>query len=149
MNAHAATGKMIVESAQMLACAYPLDRLAEPDCPRNQEGEARKHGYFNHPCTVWTRTSLANYNWLVLHGLAIAEERLYRTSKTHFSTDFVRWCQQNQPEIPDLGLTPPALAMPDEYKLSNDPVGSYREYYRKAKIHLAGWSPREVPNWYF
>ena len=149
VNAHAAGGKMIVESAQMLASAYSLDRLACLDCPRTQEGDTRKHSYFNHPCTIWARTSLSNHKWLVEHGLAIAEERMFRCGKSHFTTPFIQWCENNPPDIPDIGLTKLALAMPDEYKISEDPVVCYREYYRKGKSHLADWNPRNVPDWYF
>ena len=41
--------KMIVESAQMLANGFSLERLAQDDVPRNQKGEPRTHGYSKHP----------------------------------------------------------------------------------------------------
>jgi hypothetical protein len=37
--------KMIVESAQMLANGFSLERLAQDDVPRNQKGQPRTHGY--------------------------------------------------------------------------------------------------------
>ena len=49
--------------------------------------------------------------------------------------------------LPKLGGTiPPALAMPEEYR-SNDPVESYRLYYRLDKQHLLKYSKRERPDW--
>jgi hypothetical protein len=47
------------------------------------------------------------------------------------------------------GLTPFALAMPDEYK-SEDPVQSYRNYYMsEEKQRIASWKKgRGKPEWY-
>jgi hypothetical protein len=47
------------------------------------------------------------------------------------------------------GLTPFALAMPEEYK-SENPVESYRNYYMSAdKQRIATWKKgREKPDWY-
>ena len=44
--------KMILESGQMLCAAHPEVRAPW------------KRSHYNHPCTVWTRTSKANYEWL-------------------------------------------------------------------------------------
>ena len=51
------------------------------------------------------------------------------------------------PDLPEIGLTPFALAMPDQYK-SNDPMLSYRNYYIHEKKHIASWKNREVPDWF-
>lgn len=36
--------------------------------------------------------------------------------------------------------------MPDEYK-TNDPVESYRNYYRGSKAEIAKWKTRNKPDW--
>ena len=56
--------KMIVESAQMLANGFSLERLAQDDVPRNQKGEPRTHGYSKHPCTIWAYETTDNMEWL-------------------------------------------------------------------------------------
>ena len=38
--------KIIIEGCQLLAAAYPLERLEEPDCPRTQKGTPRTHGHY-------------------------------------------------------------------------------------------------------
>ena len=39
--------------------------------------------------------------------------------------------------------------MKDEYKISNEPIQSYRKYYIKDKVRFAKWEPRSVtPGWF-
>ena len=52
-----------------------------------------------------------------------------------------------EPNIPDKGLTPFVLAMPEEFK-DNDPVLAYRNYYAGAKFKFATWKNRKIPKWY-
>ena len=40
----------------------------------------------------------------------------------------------------------PAICMPDVYKISEDPVTCYKEYYRRGKYHMATWTKRPVPD---
>jgi hypothetical protein len=59
----------------------------------------------------------------------------------------------NLPEdsaFPEIGLTSFALAIPDKYKLLDDPVLSYRNYYMsEEKQKIACWKKkREKPDWY-
>ena len=54
--------KMVLESAQMVANCFTLETLAEL-APKTQKGTARKHSYYNHPCSIWTRESYENYMW--------------------------------------------------------------------------------------
>jgi hypothetical protein len=75
-------GKMIVEATQMLANCYTLDQLNY--APKTKKGEVRKYSYYNHPCSKWTRASLDNFHWLLRHGIAMVEEKLYRGGKLHF-----------------------------------------------------------------
>lgn len=50
------------------------------------------------------------------------------------------------PNIPDIGLTKFALAMPDKY-MNNDPVKAYRDYYIGDKRHIAQWK-NGIPYWW-
>jgi hypothetical protein len=39
--------------------------------------------------------------------------------------------------------------MKDEYKVGDDPVASYRQYYIKDKVRFAKWEPHSItPKWY-
>jgi hypothetical protein len=96
--------KMILESAQMLCAAHPAG--VAPYKPTHMK----------HPCTIWTRTSRENYDWLCRHAKALCEEYTYRYGKRHKSEDVVDWCIANSSEIPNGSLTPHPQAMPDQYK---------------------------------
>jgi hypothetical protein len=49
--------------------------------------------------------------------------------------------------IKEIGLTPIPLCMPDEYKVADDAVQSYRNYYKYGKTNLHKWTKREKPEW--
>ena len=138
--------KMIVESAQMLANGFSLERLAQDDVPRNQKGEPRTHGYPKHPCTLWAAKSAANWTWLIDHGLAMADEYTQRYGRTHKSEAVIKWCRNLPIKFPAAQLTPFAQAMPAQYK-NECPVTAYRAYYHGEKAAIATWKS-EVPQWW-
>ena len=126
--------KMILESAQMLCSVQP-------------EGTAPyKRSFYNHPCTKWVRASVANYDWLIEHARALCTEYTRRYGKVHKSEKVIDWCDANRPELPDVGLTPFAQAMPEDYK-NEDAVEAYRTYYRNDKKRFATWKT-ETPAWF-
>jgi len=148
--------KIIIEGTQLLAAAYPLERLAQDDCPRTQKGTVRKHGHYNHPMTKWVRTNMSNFVWTLNHLDGLYQERLYRFEKEHFSKDFIEWVWNNPPELLHGSLTEHpqcfAISFP-ECIVPGNPVQGYHNYYNKAKrefnfgsrIVKAKWSKREVP----
>jgi hypothetical protein len=129
---------MILETAQLLCSANHLCGDNEPPY---------KLAHKNHPCSIWCRASLTNYLYLCELGLELSKEYTYRYNKHHKSTDVIQWCLNNLPNIPDIGFTPPALAMPDQYKV-DDFVKSYRNYYIGEKKGFATWKNREIPYWF-
>lgn len=129
--------KMCIETAQLLCSVHP------------SEQSPYKHTHINHPCSIWTRKSLSNYLWLVEHGIAISKEFVQRFGKQHKSQQIIEWCKNNTPNIPDIGLTPFALAISDKQWHFPDPVLSYRCYYIAEKSHFAKWEPRaKTPVWW-
>jgi len=167
--------KMIVESAQMLSTAHRmLDgvqgirssnsgkrqikfydlSIGNNDRPGDIEAELLfyKDVHHNHPCTVWTRESLANYNWHWEHFRALCEEYKYRYGRYHATHDRLLWPLHIAPTlIPDVGLTPFPLAMKanPECIFPEDPVKSYRLYYQTKKDRFKMvWSKRSIPEWF-
>jgi len=56
--------------------------------------------------------------------------------------------QKFPPTLPNIGLTPIKLAMPDEFKQENV-VEAYRNYYMSSqKEHLRFWKKRPIPSWF-
>ena len=121
----------------------------------------RKHGYKNHPCTIWVRQTPSNLEWLVYHALEMNQERYYRwaNSKAHFSIEFIEWCADNIDsalfEQKEKGLTKFPIAISEDKKCREidgfddlDRVEQYRLYYIHDKP-FADWTFRLQPSWYW
>ena len=128
--------KMILESAQMLSAVVRL----------NGYDVGYKLTHKNHPCTKWARESLSNYNWLKELTKLLNYEYRYRYDKdiNHKSYDLVKTLPI--PDLPDIGLTPFAQAMPEQYKNKNA-VKAYRDYYINEKSSFLTWTKRKKPTW--
>ncbi len=153
--------KMPLEAAQMLCTNHWITKYLG-HIPRKLEShewqiikeaktnEVRDFPYlptmYNHPCTIWARVSLDNYEWLFCYAIALNDEYRYRYGKEHKSVHDV---VLKLPDIvlPRSGLTPFAQAMPDELKGDNA-VEAYRRFYHKDKATFAEWKFREKPNWW-
>lgn len=130
--------KMITESTQIMCTTVRLTGL--------DIGYRKTH--VNHPCTVWTRSSLSNYLWLkdLVHYLH--DEWIYRYNHPINSIHKAYGVMLTLPipKIKDVGLTPFALAMPEKYHSKNH-IESYRKYYALDKRHLHAWKRRSKPVW--
>lgn len=101
----------------------------------------------NHPSTVWCRTSLENFYWTHCYANALGSEAHYRYGTTHKSLAVIN----NLPEpknMKDIGFTQFGLAMPEELKDYDDPIGSYRKFYMLDKATFASWKHRDKPYWW-
>jgi hypothetical protein len=136
--------KMILETAQLLCGVHHLTDQVNDQV---NDQVPYKLSHKNHPCAIWARESLSNYLYLCELGLELGKEYTYRYGKKHKSIDVIEWCIVNKPNIPDIGFTTPARAMPDEFKVDSV-VDSYRNYYMGAKSDLASWKNREKPFWF-
>ena len=130
--------KMILESAQILCSVHHLTESSYTP--------PYKLTHKNHPCNIWARASTKNYKWLVKLGLELCKEYTYRYGKIHKCQAYIEELKRNIPPIPLIGLTPPAQAMPVEYK-GSDPIESYRAYYFFEKLELHSWKKRDIPEW--
>jgi len=144
--------KIILEAVQMLCSAK---RLLSPEDVINDS--LYKLAHKNHPVTIWCRTSKANFLWVLELVEEMHNEWRYRydhpETKMHKSYLVAQMILANLPEdgaFPEVGLTSFALAMPDKYKVFDDPVLSYRNYYMsEEKQKIASWKKkREKPDWY-
>jgi len=101
--------------------------------------------HFNHPCSIWARSSRDNYQWLYQYAMSLGYEYTNRYGKWHASTSVAL----NVPKIENMesiGLMPFVQAMPDQYK-GPDAVEAYRAYYKAEKRHIAKWKTG-VPDWW-
>jgi hypothetical protein len=152
--------KMILETAQLLSTAHRIldgvEYIGKTQTGRNVKrwrlpDDREQHLYsathINHPSAVWARSTNNNYTWLACHFGALLTEYTYRYGKHHKCEAMVPWLKYPPHGIPVGYLTQVTPAMPDEYKVPNDSVASYRNYYRVAKARMHKWTKREVPEW--
>lgn len=161
--------KMILESAQLLSTAHRvLDgkeiklqvQIEQEDGSfkiRNKKWwmlyDTREHiiysaTHINHPSAIWCRNSVENYNWLVDHFFALMEEYTYRYDKTHKCFGEISATLASPPKnLTEYDMTLMPSAMADEYKISEDPIINYRNYYKMGKQHLHSWKRRNPPEW--
>lgn len=123
--------------------------------------EVRKYHYpgrlshYNHPSTIWVRSSLENYAWTTCYGHAVDTERQRRNghNKTHKALGLV-YPYPIPDKLENHGFTPFALAMKDFAKdfphlyNEDDPVTTYREFYKYDKRDFASWKNTETPHWW-
>lgn len=136
--------KMILESAQIL-CTVINEKAGYQLTPY-------KSTHRNHPCTLWAGHSYENAKYVLDLARELDSEFRYRFNHevSHKSWRMLADMDKLnmlQRYLPKLGsISPPALAMPEEYR-TEDAVHSYRLYYRLDKQHLLKYSKRERPEW--
>lgn len=146
--------KMILESTQLLWTAHHATKTPIPaDAP-----PPYKPLNPNHPCGRWVRASRINYLWLCALAACLVAEYHYRYphksgyphGRPHACEPHIAWLTANPPpSLPMIRMTPPALAMPPEYHVPDDPVASYRAYYmgQKRDRGLLVYTRRSPPEW--
>jgi hypothetical protein len=154
--------KMILESAQLLSTAHRyLDGTVSTKLGKGgrkyttyihpnpiTDGFIYRSTMINHPCTIWTRHTTSNYDWLANHAIEMCHEYTSRYGKIHTSYNLLTWLQEKKPlGLPIGPLTPFAQAMPDIYK-NTDAVEAYRAYYIGAKARFARWKNNKIPQWW-
>ncbi|ODN41423.1 pyrimidine dimer DNA glycosylase/endonuclease V [Piscirickettsia litoralis] len=129
--------KMILESAQMLCTVLHQQGIEAPYRPTHA----------NHPCVVWLGESLDNWLWLKQLAFALNDEYRYRYNKKddHKSIGVVK--ELSLPPLKSLGITERPQTMPEQYKVTGDPVAAYRQFYLAEKSHLLKYTKRNFPSW--
>jgi hypothetical protein len=128
--------KMILECAQMLCTAHIA--LGNDDVPY-------KKSHLNHPSSVWVRANNKNYQWLYEHMLALGKEYTKRYNKTHLTITKCKDILAVAPlSIPTGDFTEPPQCMPDEYKVDNDSISAYWNYYEQDKYKIANKNEQKI-----
>jgi hypothetical protein len=128
--------KMILECAQMLCTAHIA--LGNEDVPY-------KKSHLNHPSSVWVRANNENYQWLYNHMLALGEEYTKRYKRTHLTITKCKDILAVAPlNIPTGSFNEPPQCMPDEYKVDNDSISAYWNYYEQDKCKIANKNEQKI-----
>lgn len=144
--------KMILESAQLLSTAH---RVLDGELREKKyvlfdarEPILYKASHTNHPCAKWCRESVENYTWLVEHLYSLMDEYTFRYGKRHACFGELSFLLQSPPKnLEKFDWTEPPSCMPDEYKISDNVIVNYRNYYKLGKKHLHKWKNRNPPEW--
>lgn len=152
--------KMILETAQLLSTAH---RLLDGTESIDTSSGRKKRVYtlhderdtifysathINHPSAVWARSSVENYNWLVDHLFALSDEYTYRYGKYHMTMDKMGLMIQSPPlNLKEWDWTPMPSCMDEQYKIGDDPIANYRNYYKYGKASMHSWKKRSAPEW--
>lgn len=153
--------KMILESAQLLSTAHRIldgtETMGQSATGRNvkrwilpdaREPVLYSATHINHPSAVWCRQSVMNYNWLADHMFALLHEYTHRYNKQHKIEGELSYMLQSPPHnLREYDITTMPSAMADEYKVSDDPLVNYRNYYKIGKTRMHKWTNRQPPEW--
>lgn len=140
--------KMILESAQMLSTAHLiLDGIQKVGLSKSGRKQLQydhplkdrlyKATHANHPSSVWCRETSANYKWLYDHFMALCNEYTDRYGKVHMTEHKLATLLESIPSnIRNAPITVMPQAMDDVYKVKDNPVAGYRNYYIATKLKL-------------
>lgn len=137
--------KMPLEIAQQLCSVYWNQNIKAP----------YKLSHKNHPCSIFTRASCLNFEWVIRHGKVLCDEYTSRYKRRHASQDVIEWCDKNSHDLvfDKFKQTDFAIAIAPDMKCrqvigfeSLNPVDKYRLYYKLDKAHIHKWKQNK-PNW--
>jgi hypothetical protein len=133
--------KMIIEHCQLLSTAHHV-----LDGDQAIDGIYKKTHHL-HPSTVWCRSSVYHYEWLLdCTGELL---RLYseRTGKVHGSHSTFERLQTLPKHIKDVDFVPPPVAAPDQFKALAvfDPFKAPLAYQRYLNYKFKEWLSRDKP----
>jgi hypothetical protein len=128
--------KMCIEYAQLLSSVHHM--LGKP------AGYGLTHK--NHPCAVWARASMNNYEWLFNLAIELGDEYTHRYGKSHKSIQLIETLPI--PELEYSKQDPFPKCVRDELKAIPDVVDAYRMYYNTDKAYMCTWKRRDTPSWF-
>jgi hypothetical protein len=154
--------KMILEYAQLLSTAHRVidgvesvglsksgrkqKRYVLPD---NRDSVLYSATHLNHPSAVWVRKRESHYRWLFTLWHELMDEYTHRYGKVHATARLMSELNKPPTNIEfGGGFDEPTPAMPDDYKVKNDVITSYRNYYLNDKVKMSRWTNTPMPDWF-
>lgn len=144
--------KMTLETAQLLSTTC---NLLLPSHTEN----IYKTTHMNHPCALFARKNLSNFNWLVEHGLHLAAEFDRRFGHSHMSEDMIILCHRvlNDAASANLGYTKDWSRGPLDFSFNCSGYNTgdvFADYKLRMidkwnnDIRRPQWKRRPKPHWY-
>lgn len=130
--------KMILEYAQLMSTCHHIYET--------KNDMLYKKTHVKHPSTLWVCASRKHYEYLYELFVHLCDEYTYRYGKVHMSYTKLNDVLKNPPEkLTATTWQEPFVAMPDKYKVPNDSLQSYKNYYKYGKTHLQTYTKRDIP----
>jgi hypothetical protein len=153
--------KAIVENFQLLCNVFPEDTPGLP----------YRRTHYNHPCSLWARTSGGNFCWLDSYTRYLLLRYTHVYGKTHKCTQVRDWIGNNfsllEPAYITRPKTPFIFCGPEKYKagfgiidearMRSDAIATsnarvisaYRAYYIEEKAYFSKWENEgAIPSWF-
>ena len=146
-NAHVV--KILLEMGQLLSNGYR--ELFNDHLTAEIDSIIYKETHKNHPWSVWTRESIDNWLWLFAKFSCLSVEYSYRYGRIHKTFEKLypvfMAVSRDIDKLTHINISPVPLCMPEQYRVKDNPVQSYRNYYLGEKSHLFDWKVRKTPYW--
>lgn len=148
--------KMLIETGQLLSTAIWCLNSAWAE---EQYPKIYLLTHYNHPMNKWVRANYFNFEWTYQLFKAYSNEYVYRFNKTHLTTKKLsktfkiyidQFLKKDLPQKNDMQIP---LCMPNKYKIDDNIIESYRNFYINEKLtdkngkSLEKWTNRKRPFW--
>jgi hypothetical protein len=153
--------KMILEYAQLLSTAHRLldgyeyegKSVSGRKAMRWKLDDSRDDNLYlashmKHPSGIWCRETSRNYMWLYSLWRDLMREYTFRYGKHHIAEKLIPYLDNLPNNIKFDGMTTMPQCMPDQYKVPEDSIQAYHNYYIGDKQRFAIWTNRPIPEWY-
>jgi hypothetical protein len=154
--------KMILEYAQLLSTAHRvidgilIDGYSKTGRKQkkyvlsdDRDSTLYSATHINHPSAIWVRVRESHYRWLFTLWIELMDEYTYRYGKVHASSRLISGLSKPPTNIEfGGGYDEPTPAMPEDYKVKNDSITSYRNYYINDKAKMSRWTNSPMPTWF-
>jgi hypothetical protein len=153
--------KMILEYAQLLSTAHRLldgyeyegksvsgRKAMRWKLDDSREDNLYMASHMKHPSGIWCRETSRNYMWLYSLWRDLMIEYTFRYGKHHVAEKLIPFLDNLPKNIKFDGMTPMPQCMPDDYKVPDDSIQAYHNYYIGDKQRFAVWTNRPIPEWY-
>jgi len=141
--------KIQLEICQMLYTAWYFsneEAYINQHAPYTKDGKRKGYrpAHKKHPMTMWVASSLENYTFACMIGLALTNEYTKRFGKVHTCAEHLSWLMNHHPSHFEERKSETAFysregipeCMPEPYKRENI-VDAYQMYYMMEKMQFA------------
>jgi len=134
----------IVDYAKILSACHHLNN---PFAFKSSNKRIYRMCFKNHTITKWARVNTSHYEWLFGLWEALCNEYAFRFNKTH-KTEKIKSDLRRKPHLVRSDEINFLQFLPDAFKVKNNAIQAYRNYYVEHFHSRAVWTNRGQPDWW-